>query len=126
MFEFLIFLVIVIAVIVFIISKGPVALQGIGWGWSAFKFYLSYKAAAEKVQNNPNYSSKAEKIAYLNEYHSIYSYKGSIAFWITCWPISLLHYIFFDLLHDLGVWIYNKVAFIYSWIATKIQDRIFK
>lgn len=91
--------------------------------YSEFKarFLRNYKAASFDELDAEDIQIFKERIQ--SEFgiypRQLLRHKSTILSWISFWPGYLLHYAFFDILHDIAQQVYRKMAGVFNRITTK-------
>lgn len=107
------------------VITGALCYLPIGVGWSVFRWagVLRKYAAELRTQKSAfkpgNYYRSWEE--YVNSmFPTVANNKSRIMFWITYWPVSAVAYLCFDVLRDIGEWVYSHVSGMYLRMREKV------
>lgn len=102
----------------------------IGIAWSFFRWWrvLKNKGAeilADKADFKPGYGGKTWKEFVDNRMPKAGDNKQRIVCWIMYWPFSAASYVLFDILCDIGNWLYAQLSGLYTRMADHVKASIY-
>lgn len=112
----------------------------LGLVWSFYKFYVTYRREVQEMRElKPIWLTDNRRLrpALTDEERSkewsehvdarcphAYSMKDAIICWIAYWPISIVVYLFADLLLESVEWLYRQFSGMYERIAINLRNSI--